>query len=525
MKIISIILTIIVSSSVFSQSEENYSGHPYAMMGTYLNLNTTQGSARYTGTGGVISTVGGDISNLNTNPAGLGMFSRTELQITPNIQVNNVNSDFRYISGENVGLRSNNDKSEMKFTLNNIGGVFSTRRQEEKALRASNIAVGINRTHNFNRNIVFETRDNFDLSYAKSLARNLDDAYQNLSDQSVFPINGGIIADDYYDYGFRNIAAFDGQLLYYNSASNIIESPVTGTVDQVGYKKIRGGVNELAVAWAGNFNDKYYLGVTLGVPILNYRSEFEVKESDVGQSNSAPNAGVGQFVEYNMSEFDEFTGAGVNLKVGGLVKLTKALKASAYIHTPTYYEITNEYQIGMYTRYENSTIERQSEILRDEFQIVTPFRFGGGLSYLFKKRGFIGAEYEFSDVGSTLFMTANTTSENAITRSLNEYRTGKHTLRVGGEFVLGPGRIRAGYNLMTSPFTNNVIAQRGDLMMHTYTLGAGIRGDQVSLDLAFARNQFRDYNTFYETDAISEVGIASWNTQNQVSLTLNYRFE
>jgi hypothetical protein len=43
------------------------------------------GTARFTGMGGAFTAIGGDISSLSQNPAGLGVFRSSELTLTPQL--------------------------------------------------------------------------------------------------------------------------------------------------------------------------------------------------------------------------------------------------------------------------------------------------------------------------------------------------------------------------------------------------------------------------------------------------------
>src|SRR5690349_19954822 len=53
------------------------------------------GSARSISIGGAMGSLGGDISAVYTNPAGLGMYKTRELVITPSFLLNNNSADYR----------------------------------------------------------------------------------------------------------------------------------------------------------------------------------------------------------------------------------------------------------------------------------------------------------------------------------------------------------------------------------------------------------------------------------------------
>lgn len=490
----------------------------YDYIATQAGLSQLQGTARFVATGGILGSVGSDFSNISTNPAGLAMFSRTELSVTPSFQINNVYTNFMDIRPNQISY-ANSDLTNVRFVLNNVGLVVANRKSDDNVLRSSNISLGFNRTANFNRSISFGANDNNFYSYSNALAAELDYAYT--LNPSGFPKNTSPTIDDYYNYNSRAMMAYEGALLFFDG--DTIKDPVIGKVDQYGTKKVTGGINELSFAWSGNILDKGYFGIALGIPMLSYESQFLYSEEDKGFTNME-RPFIGKFVRYDLSETVKYKGSGLNLKFGGLYKLTDNLKISGYIHTPTYYQLTESYGVGISSEYQNSTNPYREQKFDDyDFVVVTPFKTGGGLSYLFGRSGFIGAEYEFSNLKGTSFDFNDTRTNSYFKDIFRNERHNTHTFKLGGEFALDAFRIRAGINYRTSPYTSNIIAQGGSLESYTYTAGLGYRGDNFSIDLAYMKNQFKEYNTFYNYGA-NEVGISTWNSTNQVMATFNFRF-
>lgn len=496
----------------------NITSAQYDYIGTQAGLNQLQGTARFVATGGIMGSVGSDFSNISTNPAGLGMFSRTELSFTPSIQINNVNTDFMDIRPS--GTRTaNSELSKMKFVLNNLGLVVASRKSEDYFLRSSNISLGFNRIANFNRTVAFGANNNNFYSYSNYLANELDNAYA--LDPTYFPRGLSLINQDFLDYNARAMIGYESDLLFFDG--DTIKDPIIGTVDQFGTKKITGGINELSFAWSGSLKDKGYVGIALGIPMLTYESQLLYTEEDKGLSNMS-RPFVGKFLSYDLSETSKFSGSGVNLKLGGLYKLNDNIKISGYIHTPTIYNITESYGIGMTTQYQLSKISKERTLPDFEFTLVTPFKAGAGASYLFGRYGFIGAEYEYSNIRNTNVDINDVRYSGIINNIFKNERLNTHTLKVGGELALDAFRIRMGMNYRTSPYATNIVVQGGNLESYTYTAGLGYRGENVSIDLAYMKNQYKEYNSFYNY-GINEVGIATWNTSNQIMATLNIRFD
>ena len=86
--------------------------------------------------------LGGDLSALSINPAGIAVYRTSEFAFTPSISLNQ--SDASY-----MGLNSSDDK--YSFPLNQIGFVASNRplREKEKGLISTHFGFTYNRTADF----------------------------------------------------------------------------------------------------------------------------------------------------------------------------------------------------------------------------------------------------------------------------------------------------------------------------------------------------------------------------------------
>lgn len=528
------ILFLVISCHINAQ---RFSG-AVLRMGTDISQTTLQGTARYVGSGGVMGSVGGDLSNLSTNPAGLGMFSRSELSFTPAFALNHVGST--YIANDGRGqFETNFDQNRYKFTINSLGIVIANRKSDNAVMRSSNVTLGINRTADFNRSVNFGMGRNSLYSYSSYLALLATDAeYDRKNGVPGYPEPGTYPSKRDYSsianlYN-RVLAARNAEVIYSFSPYDYYEDPLkldSVNVSQYGQMKTTGGITELSFAWSTSLSDKYYIGVSLGIPFINYQTEFIFDEVNRGPVGSSPNAFYGKYGSFEMSEIDKYSGAGVNLKLGGLVKLTENLKASAYIHTPTFAQLTQEYAITTRSFYANSTGGSSTPYRTDEFEFnyITPFKFGTGLSYMLGKRGFIGAEYEFNNLKSLMIDLDN---EPQVTNQLNDalwrQNNNTHTFKLGGEYVLESLRFRAGLNYRTTPYSKDFIYNNFNASSLTYTFGLGYRGKQVSIDIAYMNTSSKDYRSFYDyaDNTVSyEMGYTMNNSISQFMATLNFRFK
>jgi hypothetical protein len=495
-----IISSLLIISSIAAQAQYDY-------VGAISGLSTLQGTARFVGSGGIMGSVGPDISTLSTNPATIGMFSKTELSFTPSIQVNNTGTEYiQFNNGARSSVRY--DDTKVNFVLNNLGIVVANRR-DGGSLRASNFAIAFNRTANFNRRISFAA-ENGNFNFSEYNARLLTEALNSGG------INGA---------GEREFTAYSTGVLH-TINGNVVENYANGTVIQSGYKDIKGGINELSFAWAGSIQDKIYVGVSMGIPIMNLEFNTYFKEEDLGGSNTKVNGFYGKFISQQFNETISYTGAGVNLKIGGLVKLNKFARVSGFFHSPTYYNLTENYGLVYTANFTNSTNNTATRPASDfEYVMISPLKAGLGLSSLIGKYGFIGAEYEFNSMATTrIDFESDPTYNEALNNYFKTYLKGTHTLKIGGEFAYETLRLRLGYNYRTSLYESNIVVENANLATKTITAGIGYKGKRFALDFAFMNTQFSEFNSFYTDGAGLNYALKSNNVLNHFMTTFNFRF-
>jgi len=99
------------------------------------------GTARSMAHGGAFGAVGADFSSLSINPAGIGLYKKSELSLTPTFYLSNVNSDLNGHSGFD---HKNN------FNMNNYGLVLVSGSAKKKGWKYFQFGLGVNRLENFN---------------------------------------------------------------------------------------------------------------------------------------------------------------------------------------------------------------------------------------------------------------------------------------------------------------------------------------------------------------------------------------
>src|SRR6478735_4948640 len=91
------------------------------------------GTARSISIGGAIGALGGDITSVSVNPAGLGFYKTREVVFTPSLLINNNKADYR-------GSATDNTK-KTGFQLGTTGAVFGGKIDRTNNSTAFSISV------------------------------------------------------------------------------------------------------------------------------------------------------------------------------------------------------------------------------------------------------------------------------------------------------------------------------------------------------------------------------------------------
>ena len=340
------------------------------------------GTARTVAIGGAIGALGGDFSVISTNPAGLGIYQASEFTMTPSFFLSSVDAELA--DGGQGAIEDNNTN----FNFNNIGIVFGKKVNNKRSKwRTSNFSIGINRLANFNESI----------TYNGVTTGSFADFFQ---EQST-----GLLPSELNDFdtglAFDVGAIFDLELdrFYETDVELVPGAPIQK--DQTINRS--GSINELVFGLGGFRGDKLMLGVTLGIPIASFTESSVYNESDT-EDDLIP--------FYNSLSFTQdldISGFGLNLKVGAIYIVSKAVRVGAAIHTPTRFRLTEEFQTSLVYDFtddgagNDGALEASSPTDPGDYDIKTPWRFIGSGAVLIKRLGFISAEVEYINYGSASF--------------------------------------------------------------------------------------------------------------------------
>lgn len=513
------------------------------------------GTARFVGMGGAMGALGGDISTIGTNPAGIGIYRGNDAMVS--FGLSSYGSESNY-----AGNAMNSDK--LKGSFDNAGFVFSTKIGNTTALRYVNFAFNYKRAKSFYKNMAMNGNlGGYSQTYqmaeqAAGITSWGDNPYDdnNIGWLSVMGYDSWLISNlttdvtdaPYKDADGNHITNANGDPLYETQGS------FYGMYDNGNAafrSEERGGIDQYDFNVSFNINDRVYLGFTLGVYAIDYRKYTVYDEDYTGTF-----AGEG----YTLSSASNIHGTGFDFKFGAIFRPFEysPLRIGLALHTPTFYSLdyrTSASVLSDVYSELSGNIEQHDIYTSDmingdmirQFRLRTPWTYNVSLGYTIGSSWALGAEYEYQDYSSVKFKNPDDGFDDMFRyeNSTTPMMKGVHTVRVGAEYKVIPQfALRAGYNYTTALFNNdaykdlpyNSIQTDTDFAntqsLSNYTIGIGYRGSMFYADLAYKFSSYKeDFYPFvnYEPngnylDITAPEATKVKNTRSQVLLTVGLRF-
>ncbi len=282
---------------------------PLAAQDTYLNEQTTSatdlnGSARFVAMGGALGALGADVSASSTNPAALGLFRRTTAVGTMGFLTQTNKS----VAGE----------GRTHFSFDNLGIVVSLPINPEGTSRFFNFGVNYQKKANYNRAFTATNPFTGGLSQTDLMAELCNSwAYTDDRGNTTFPSR--LIGTAYNAWLFDA----DEQGYYgYGAQENTLTRIESGSLQ--GFD----------INLSFNLKERYYLGLTIGIDNMDYRSETAYGEVNLKDDGSGALRDEG-YQLYNDKRID---GYGINVKFGGIVRPFEesAFRMGLAIESPTF---------------------------------------------------------------------------------------------------------------------------------------------------------------------------------------------
>ena len=393
----------------------------------------------------------GDYSDFFGNPAGLGYVKNSQL-------VGSLN----FLSATNeasVTLGGFGNPIEEELTdqsLGNLAGLYKVPTAQGSLV----IGAAINQTNTFGRNLFFQGR--LQNGSITDVFLPFDDEFEVVEDNGTF---------------FPSFFADLPEIAFLGGAIEFLNENV-GTTEPLFYQAVipeteiqqssevfqEGRMNEFSFGGAGEAAKGVMVGLSLNVSYGSYEFESFFDEIDVNNENLEEDYividGATEFRGFDQMTYEERFNSdlvGVNFRAGVSAEAASGLRLGVTVETPTFYRVDENFETVISTFFDNglslSYGGQPGDLGRGtfEYDITTPWRFGGGISYTVSGLTLL-ADLELVD-WSQLELDASTdrTFFNDINRSIRNNFNAVVNTSLGAEYRYQDLSLRVGYALQPDP--------------------------------------------------------------------------
>lgn len=522
-----------------------------------LTLSDTElrGTSRFMSMAGAFTALGGDLSTLTQNPAGIGVYRGSDVALT---------LDLSFLSNKSSNIPGGATMNNTNFDANTIGYVGTMNFGSNSVMSTFSWGVSYNRLKSFTRNyrgsgIPLQTSMS---NYIALMSDGIDpenmisksgyDPYQDsqinwmnilafngaITTPTIVTDNAGKVTDIYYDGLFQyDVPAQDGK------------PAISATTGTAGFNvRERGYADEYNIAFGGNLANVVQWGLDLGITDLTHEQWTSYDESLQGANIRAGNEYYDVIEEgdcdWQIDNWKKTTGTGFNLKFGLILKPVQELRIGVAVHTPTWYSMTTSYNANLtYGGSNRVQRDRGTNTAVYDWNLRTPWKLMFGLAGVIGGRGILSADYEYSAYDK--MHTSDSYGDfDDYNDDIATYFRATNTLRLGAEFRVTPQfSLRLGYSYVSSNVKNDAadnnleIYTSGTNLGYTFnqssnyvTAGLGYRTGGFYVDLAYVNRQrtstyhcftpFQDYDGLWTLAPQAKIK----ENANQLALTVGYKF-
>lgn len=506
-----------------------------------LSANQLSGTARYVGMGGAMEALGADISTISSNPAGIGLFRKSQVTLSAGVVAQSGMNDYTFVGDERVPL----DEKKSHPTFEQVGIVWSPKVKGNSYL---NLAFNYHKSADFGQIL------------------NASGALRNVS------LNKITAAKNYKNYA--GWTAQDANLGGYNDNSGNYQPGIFSVTsenglayaeaNQYGFGQYQHGyIGTYDFNISGSLKNQVWLGLTIGLHDVHYNSNSYYGEN---------------FVDGNGMDSNEqlqITGTGFDIKAGIIFRPVKdsPFRFGAYFNSPIFYDLTlrgaNDISVfgdntpATYKESDGSnqpayTKGDKAQTVDYEFRLNTPWKAGVSLGHTIGKNLALGATYEYAwfDHMDTRVKTGESydyywgdvyetsTSDDAMNHDTRLNLQGVSTLKLGAEWKpVDLLSIRLGYNYVSPLYKDDALrdqtfdsngvyaATSADYTnwkaTNRFTCGVGFNYQNLNIDVAYQYSTQK--GDFYPFESFDDLGCSVQATQvknnrHQLMMTVGYKF-
>lgn len=491
-----------------------------------------RGTARFMSMAGAFSALGGDLSTLNQNPAGLGIYRSSEVGVT---------LDINMTSGPSL---TGNSSNKTHVYCNNFGYVGTT-------------ALGSETMPTFSWGATYSRVASFDRTYSGAIGTlnsSVSNYIANFSTGYSPSVLGEV--DNYNPFQNSNadwlsIMAYNSYMINPTGVNDTYNGLFTnGTTGNAQYEiRERGHVDEYSINFGGNIMNTVYWGLGFGITDMTLTQEtyYDEELTNARVYDDYTGGTTNGDAYTTLSNFSRVTGTGFNVKFGLIFKPINEFRLGLAIHTPTWYNLSQTYDATTTYSYGydfNASGYPQSSLKGDypsdvayyDWRLKSPWRLIVGAAGVVGGRFIISGDYEYSAYNNMSVSAPNGWNNyvtlDDVNSDIKTYYQGSNTLRLGAEYRITPQfSVRAGYGYVSSNVKNGAnngaeyIYTSGTNPAYTFnketnyvTFGLGYRFGGFYVDAAYVH---KATNATYHAYSPFSGDNGQWVDEPYADMTLN----
>ncbi len=504
-----LLLVLVLSYNTQAQNEED---------ALRYSFDEVSGSARFTGMSGAFSSLGGDMSAVGLNPAGLTTFSTN--RISTALSFYGVDNNTKYFGNNSHRNYNSFEDNFLNFDQLGVAFIFKSDLSDWNKLGIS---------FNYNKNVDYGNA--YTIKGVNTSNHSVTDYFVNQA-QGIrlgdIKLGNNETIDDVYDWlgtniGYNSQQAFLGYQSYIlnpvddtnDDNVNYVANANLGQVHHLNKINTNGEKTNIDLTFAGTYQKHLQLGASLTLYSVDFTEHNAITETGYTSTSDL------QLLK--LSNTLRVEGNGVQLKLGGIYKFDNNLRLSFAYHTPQWIKIEEFMTQSIHSEFGNGDIVDVAPNVENSFapyRIISPSKLITGASFVIAKKGLISVDYTYQDFSKLRFKEIDNDADTDYFDGVNEYMSTNfqpvHKFNIGGEVKLDQFSLRAGTFMSNSPYksSTSLYVSKG------YSAGFSYDFDGIVLDFAWLKSDFETNKTLLTLPDVAN----HTQTNNRFVLGVRYDF-
>lgn len=459
MKKLTFAIVIALASAAGLSAQSMYDGYTFAH-------NDYIGSAKSLALGSAVTAVGGDLGTIGINPAGSAVAGYSQFTISPGLSLSMGRSAYAPAPGEPYGKDSY--APNPRFTLPNIGLTSRFGFYDGGALRSVTFGFVVNTTADHNSMMRTSGFNSSSSKFAEMAAAATD---LNISPSALgssdFYNNSAY--SNYWDvamaYKLGLISSYGTDNEYVGCTEILSESGEHKVPAELRHNSMVydfGCKSDVIFNMGLNFNDNFYLGFNIGLPVLEYsRVENWQELSMIPEKfpvHISYSNGTTQDTYFDNASYQynyDASISGYYFKTGFIWTPNRSLRLGLAYQTRTYYDVSETWQHSGQVNYVGDlSYSGSGETGHYSYSFYSPAILDAGIAWTFGRRAMLSFDYELASYGRMRFADTDgdQSSYDYTNAVIKTFSAGSHNFRLGAEVNLNADfAVRAGAGLLISP--------------------------------------------------------------------------